>query len=181
MTYLLALILAIIPAAAPAQPPLVAEVLARWEWFGLDVKVTSEHCDQDNAWYNFKTHVITMCDDLYDRPDLARWILAHELGHAFMWQRDVPQRRGTLDQERVADEMAFLMSTTDEGYAAASWFLGAAREELGDDPDDEHPTSLDRAASLLCLLDGREGHSRTCQAFYSSVLAHWVRILDGYL
>ncbi len=154
--------------------PLVAEVQARWDWLHLDVTVVSVSCGYDNAYYLPSDQIIVMCDDLYDRPELASWVLAHELGHAFMFQRGVPQRRGTLDQERVADEMAFLMSTVEESVAAAKWFLESV------DADGVHPPDLDRAASLLCLISGREGEERMCRLYYDSMLAHWVRILDGY-
>jgi hypothetical protein len=136
------------------------------------------HCDDDNAAYYPDRQLIVMCDDLYDRPDLARWILSHELGHAFMWQHDVPQERGAHDQERVADELAYMTTEPSEGYAAARWFLDLAKTTRHR-PGDEHPHPLDRAGSLLCLLAGHEDTGpRVCRQYAASVEAHWMRIIS---
>jgi hypothetical protein len=158
--------------------PLVDDVLSRWEGAGLEVEVVSVHCGDDNAAYYPATKLIVMCDDLYDRPELASWILSHELAHAFMWQHDVPQRRGTKDQERVADELAFLTTEPAETYAAARWFMDLHKAHPKRSPNDPHPDPLDRAGSVLCLQQGKEGGNRTCRLYLESVQAHWMRILD---
>ncbi len=163
--------------ATSNDPDVVDEVLDRWSGAGLDVEVVSVHCGYDNAAYYPAAQLVVMCDDLYNRPDLARWILSHELGHAFMWQHEVPQQRGTPDQERVADELAFLTSEPDENYAAARWFLQLAKRHPIHNPSDEHPDPLDRAGAVLCLQAGTEGQNRLCRLYLESVQAHWMRII----
>jgi Zn-dependent peptidase ImmA (M78 family) len=161
-----------------ATPNDVDDVMERWEGL-VDVDVYAADCGEENAWFQPADNAIVMCNELRRDPELYRWVLAHELGHAFMWQHEVPVRWGTKDQERVADELAFFMSTDEETQAAARWFMShAERKQRAGDP---HPAALDRAAALVCLSAGRANEDRMCHAFYDSALAHWVRIFDGYL
>jgi Zn-dependent protease with chaperone function len=158
-------------------PEVVDTVLQRWEDAGIEVQVVSVHCDEDNAAYYHEDKLIVMCDDLYDRPELARWVLAHELGHAFTMQHDVPMTYGH-DEERSADELAFLTSETDENYAAARWFLHLHKQHPIHMTADPHPAPLDRAAELLCMLDGQEaGGTRVCRVMSAAVTGHWRRML----
>lgn len=156
----------------------VTDVMERWSWVPVEVDITVRSCGYENAWYIPSERSITMCSELCRDADLAGFVLSHEMGHALMWQFDVPQRRGTHDQERVADEIAALMSTTDEVYAAARWFLSKG---VRDDSEMEHPSPHKRAGSLLCLAMGRDGEDELCERMYESVLSHWVRIFDGYM
>lgn len=171
------LLIALALATPVPAPPQVLDVVDRWEWVGLDVSIKAESCGYENAWYQPSKKQITLCTELFRDPDLAAFVLSHELAHAFMWQMDVPQRRGEHDQERVADEMAFLFSTRDEVTAAARWFI---RMGDRDDSEDEHPSPRKRAGALLCLDMGRAAEDELCERMYDSMLAHWVRIFDGY-
>lgn len=161
---------------APTPEALVADVMERWEWTGVTAGVVEVDCGKtENAWYDPGPDQVSMCSSLWAKPDLAKWVLAHELSHAWMFEHKVPQRLGTYDQERSADELAFLMSDEDENAAAAKWFLGQ-----GPIDDGVHPVALDRAGSILCLDAGREGWHPVCRLYFASVLGHWIRIFDGY-
>jgi hypothetical protein len=160
-------------AAAIALPDYVPEVVDRWA-NTVKVTVQARHCGFDNAWYTFKTRTVTLCDDLFDRPEVTRFVLNHELGHAFTHQHGVP----FIDNEVAADELAFFMSTDDEVYAGAAWFLAMG----GTTSDDDHPSNVDRAGSLLCLQSAQEGQgSRECRIYLRSALSHWLRWFDFVL
>lgn len=170
------IILPVLFALASAKAPLpvpayLAEVSAEWkDTFGLDVQVRSKHCGSENAFYTFATKEVTMCDELFGQPLLARWVLAHELGHALMDKFDIPW----VAAEDAADELAMLMATEDESYAAARWFM----LEVGGE-DGEHSSGLDRAGAILCYLDGSSAHpeSRQCKMYAKSITAGWVRTM----
>lgn len=173
MNFLIALVLA---TATPA-PPQVLDAVERWEWVGLDVSISARSCGYQNAWYDIRQRSVTLCTELFEDPDMAAFVLSHELAHAFMYQREVPQNSDGHDGERAADELAFFMSTQDEVYAAARWFLSMGDR---DDTGMEHPSPRKRAGALLCLDMGRSGEDHLCERMYDSALAHWVRIFNGY-
>lgn len=177
LVILLALLRAGLEPSLP-NAPIVANVMERWAWVGLEVTVVTARCGMQNAAYFPEDRVIVLCKELDRSPGLTGWVLSHELGHAFMWQNEVPQREGTFDQERVADEMAFLFSDDEENLAAQRWFISMGPRK--EDSSDPHPSPRRRAAALICLDAGRHQESDTCEAMYDSVLAHWIRIFDGY-
>jgi hypothetical protein len=133
--------------------------------------VVSRKCGMDNAFYTPWTKTVTMCTELYNRPALARFIFNHEMGHALMHQNAIP------NSERGADEVAVLTSTPEEVIAAMFWFMDMAQDDDGD--DGVHQSHRDRAASLVCLLDGLydEPVSRVCKAYAGSVSENWSRML----
>lgn len=160
------------PQKPPAVPSYVAGVVDGWqESFGIHVTVVAERCGYDNAWYSLATQEITLCAELFSRPALTRWILNHELGHALNDQMHIPW----VNPEDGADELAMLMATEDESYAAAAWFLASG----GTESDDEHSSDLDRAGAILCYLDGTSPApvSRECRIYARSVLANWLRLV----
>jgi hypothetical protein len=172
----LALVLAL-AAADPEPKPVPAEVAAEmkdWADLGIKATLTSTHCGMDNAFYFPGLNTVVLCDELFDRPDLARFVLNHEMGHAAMTQLGI----GDVDGEAGADELAFWMSDQAAVFAGASWFLGMV-DGSPHDPEDPHPSPLDRAASLLCLSDGTDPHPvvRHCAVYARSSYMHWVRIL----
>lgn len=160
-------------ALAQPNPDFIEEARANWE--GLtDPEVISVECGEDNAFYSPSRHLVIMCSELYDRPDLAVFIFHHEMAHAMTLTHGFP-RVSHQDRERIADELAFFMSTVDQVMAGARFFLDIATEAQSE--FDPHPAALDRAASLICLAEGREGRDRMCRAYYDSLLAHWQRLI----
>lgn len=167
------------PAATPKAPPLpvyVDAVVEEWaETFHVEVRVKAITCGYDNAWYDPEARQIELCSDLFDRPELTRWVLHHELAHAVADHRGIPYE---IDGETGADELAMVMATEDENLAAAQWFLYAS---IGKDhsPTDPHATDLDRAAAILCFLEGSdpEPSDRVCAIYARSVVANWVRLV----
>jgi hypothetical protein len=159
--------------ASPRTPDYILKAQADWEGLAT-VEVISTSCGQDNAAYYPSLNMVEMCTELYDRPELAVAIFNHEMGHAFMFQRGIP------NSERGADELSMLMSTPDQLTAAAKWFLDMSREEGPSSGDDgEHQAHLDRAAALLCYLDGTDPDpvQRSCRMYAESVNENWARML----
>lgn len=173
----LATLLANPTAAAMPQvhnPKYVDEVVDRWEDAHIDVKVESRHCGMENAWYTYKTRTVTLCDELFNRPSLVRFILNHELSHAFNHQHGL---EWGPDEEFKADELAWFFSNTDEVLAGVQWFLDdAAAKATSADP---HPPSLDRAAMLLCLDAGWREEDRMCGIYYRSAASTWTLIVTA--
>jgi len=141
-----------------------------WDQTGTTVRLLTAECGQENAYYFPDDEMVVMCEELLDRPALARFVLHHEMGHAFMFQHGIP------NSERGADELAVLMATIDETYAAAKWFMDQNQTHRAGDP---HQSDLDRAGALLCLADGifEEGAARECRLYAESVAEHWARVV----
>lgn len=159
--------------AAPRTPAYITQAQKAWEGL-VEVEVITTHCGQENAAYYPGLNLVEMCEELYRDPDLAVAIFNHEMGHAFMHQHDIP------NSERGADELSMLMSTPDQLAAAARWFLESAAEGGNDSGDDgNHQSDLDRAAALLCFMDGSDPDpvSRVCRVYARSVDENWGRML----
>jgi hypothetical protein len=158
--------------ALNAAPDYLDEVASRWEPLGLEVNVATASCGQENAYYFGSLNLVVMCKEVLDRPALASWILNHELAHAAMDQLELAEDD---DPEFMADELAALMSTADETFAAAVWFMAMGPTPSGD----THPSGLDRAGAVLCLLEGSDPKStnRSCRAYYRSATQHWIGLL----
>lgn len=157
------------PAKAPKVPAYVQDVVDRWAPLDIDVKVVAEKCGQDNAWYAPEEHRVTLCTELFDRPELTRFVLNHELAHAFDRQHGIDWGH---DEEFKADELAFMMSSPDEVQAGIKWFLSGPFS-AGDD----HPADVDRAAMLMCLDVGWRGEDRMCATYYRSAYATWAMLI----
>lgn len=161
---------AMAPDASPKTPDYIAEAQKRWADVA-DVTVVSTWCGEQNAAYYPGFRLVEMCAELYVDRDLALAIFNHEMGHALMHQHGIP------NSERGADEISLLTSTPAQLMAAARWFMGMAGESH--DPNDPHQSALDRAASIVCYLDGTDEHpvSRACVNYAESISENWQRML----
>lgn len=157
---------------AQTNPSFVDEVLERWDGTGISVDVVSVRCGEENAYYFPEDKVVVLCTELFARPLTARFVLGHELGHAWMDQHGVP------GSERGADELALITSPIDEAYAAAVWFMEMGQTASGN--DGVHQSHMDRAATFMCVADGLwdpEHATRTCRVYADSVYEHWQRVV----
>jgi Putative metallopeptidase len=147
-------------------------VLDRWDgYFEKPPSITQADCGEENAYYFGALHLVVMCREMDAMPAVARFVLNHELGHAWSAAHGVP------DSERAADELALIMSTKDEAFAAAAWFNRMA-DEQGDahNPLDPHQPHRDRASTFWCLTYGLHAPTQTssiCRMYAASVLEHW--------
>jgi hypothetical protein len=168
--FLVALVTSNLPAATVPEPDWVPEVMERWDGLMEMPDVVVRRCGVNGMYYP-GAHVIVLCQETFTQPELARWIFSHELAHAFIFSHDL----ALAESEFAADELGSLLAEPDEITAAARWFFSMRGYEH--DPDDPHPAALDRAAAILCLLDGSEAEgTRMCRAYYRSALENWTRI-----
>lgn len=159
-------------AVVTPNPRWVEAEVAKWEPLDIEVEVVSKPCGYINAYYFPTDRIVVMCSELYKTPDLARFVLNHELAHAFNHQHGLDWGD---DGEFKADELAFLMSDGKAVLAATKWFLDSASAAV---EGDTHPAELDRAAMLICLDEGWRDEDRQCATYYRSALATWTLLVN---
>src|SRR5687768_13447940 len=89
--------------ATKPVPAHLEDSLDRWEGLIPEVTLKALDCGYENAFYYPAAKTVVMCTELFDRPDLARGILQHELAHAFLDQN------GLRQSEFSADELGFMV------------------------------------------------------------------------
>lgn len=138
------------------------KVEARTEWV---------ECGEPNAFYVPAVRVVYLCTELvaWD-PGVVRMIYAHELAHAVIDQLEAPI---TGLEELAADELALWMflrnGWRDDVFAYAKVFIDMHHDE---NPMDEHPSDLRRAAQAMCL----EMQSRGVGALTECRQTDWKRV-----
>lgn len=163
---------ALLAIALITQPPIVAETAARWDGHGVQVAAVAVNCGYENAFYFDSLGLVAVCNEMLEHgPDVARFVINHEMGHAWMAQN------GIGDSERGADELALLMSTKKEALAAAAYFHGLGS---GDDGDDgQHQSHQARGDEFVCLAYGLYDPMQTavvCRMYAASVRENWMRM-----
>jgi hypothetical protein len=167
--------------AAPVKNPDpldIQPIANRFMFDGVQTKIEWEECGEINAYYWREARTVTMCTELLVlKPGAIRFILAHELAHGVITQRDVPY---TSHHEAAADELATLMliwmGRADDVHAAAEfWF-----EQGGDeDATDDHFSGHRRWFNLECLAYGATGEPKygRCVEKYRRATRAWVHLL----
>lgn len=138
----------------------------------ISVEVVSYACGGVNAFYDRDENRVELCSELFVSPELTRAVLNHELAHAFFDQHGL---NDALDgvEEFNADELSWFFDRADETLAIERFFLVLAQYE-GDEPSDEHPLSLDRAAMFICLDAGAyDDEDAQCRAYLNSAQDKW--------
>lgn len=145
-----------------------------------DIIITFKECDEPNAYYDDKTHQITLCYDLIDDyynlfsdrlKDEAKLdeavsgtlihTLLHEIGHALMDAWELPI---TGKEEDAADQLSalILIEETEEGEQvaldSALSFKLYADFDIGEERPywDEHSLDEQRFYGILCMLYGHD-------------------------
>lgn len=106
-------------------------------------------CSSWNAFYYHDNH-IEMCENnLKLGVPVARWVLLHEMGHAFTFTRKFTYERWGGNYEAAADEYAAVQSIV-RGHKEDLLAMARVLDALGGeyDPNDPHPTGVQRAARL---------------------------------
>lgn len=148
---------------------------------GVYTTVKWETCGELNAFYYSPDREVTLCKELLtEPPGVIRAILAHELAHGVIHQRNIPF---TGSSEEAADELSAVMLLL-HGYhydveSVAKWW---AAKGIGDHPHDPHLSSERRAVALQCFHDQYE-HKVTwpwsCPVNWDRASDAWLRLL-GY-
>ncbi|HEY7396238.1 MAG TPA: DUF4344 domain-containing metallopeptidase [Gemmatimonadaceae bacterium] len=178
------------------------------------IQIRSSSCGyQGSAMYDSTTHEVELCAEFIEQRyrrsvrdgdahpleqarRVARFAVAHELGHALIQVYRLP----VLGREEdAADQFAAMLFLT---HNRASPVLGAAREfEHGarnarldrDVLGDDHALDGQRAANLACWLYGFDSETyadvaqslpafrlANCAAEYDGMVAAWTRLLAPY-
>jgi hypothetical protein len=145
---------------------------------GMSVEVFYEDCGVVNAYYYPFFKAVVLCNELMkEDPGFVRFVVAHEMAHAVIWQLDIPY---TGSGEDAADELASLVlghnNMMDDILAAALYF---AKQPKGYDPAGEHAPNPRRAYTLACLADGAEEKPVRIECSYKFRRAAqaWTRLL----
>lgn len=156
-------------------PKYVPEVVGRWG-DALEVTVVARECGQENAYYFPADDTVVLCTELFNRPELTRAILNHELAHAYFDQHDIPMGG---QEEYNADELSWFFCTGPEIIAVTQWHLDDASSDLStDDPEEGHPASLSRALMYITLDMGYRHETRESFMFYRSAWVKWSVLLE---
>ncbi len=154
-------------------------IMAAMLYDGVWTDVEWRDCGEVNAYYQPDRQTVVMCNELLPlKPAVIRTILAHELAHGVIRQRDIPF---TTSEEGAADELStyvlILMGRQDDLLEAAEWWLARGQQE--DNPFDPHPSDARRALSMMCLAKGSQGlYSPMCTVSWPRVVAAWNRLLE---
>lgn len=178
---------------APPRDPLGLEpVIEMFRLPGVQVSVSWMPCGQANAFYSqrggmvwsptgvifIEPKSVVLCTELQSlvRPAAIRFILAHELAHAVIMQRDIPY---TGSGETAADELAAVMLSVydhrGDVIAMAEFF-----ERMGgeDNAWDDHPAGERRGVALRCLAYGSMNAAPYgCPVSWERVHRAWVQLL----
>lgn len=146
---------------------------------GVQVVVKWGDCGSPNAFYHPVSRHIHMCNELRQLPNgVTRFIFAHEMAHAIIWQRNIPY---TVSEEATADELAayalYLTGNQADIQAAADWFATKHVQGWRVHPMDDHPDHLKRAVTLMCLSLGYEGNAMGCPRNWMRFVTTWNRLL----
>lgn len=110
-------------------------------------------CGEENAYYDEGSHRIVMCSELLPHGgSLVRFVLAHELAHAVIMQRNVPF---TGLHETAADELATLvmivLGRQEDVKTYAKYLLTLKNDLPPEAPYAEHDA---RSHALNRIIDG---------------------------
>lgn len=144
---------------------------------GVETTVGWEDCGMVNAFYNIPTKHVTMCNELKPLPaGVIRYILAHELAHGVIIQRDVAF---TGSGEWAADELAALtliwLDRAEDVKAGGDFWASMGRDE---DPFDDHYGDNRRAVGLWRLYLGATTDNEDFTYYYRHAMYAWLRLLD---
>lgn len=148
---------------------------------GMDVSLVFWRCGQVNAFYYPALKTVVVCGELLEELNFSqvRFVVAHEMAHAIIMQRDLPF---TGSHEDAADELAavylYSQDLRDDIFAAAEWFWDYRQYKGG--PFDDHTDPEKRAYKLLCYWDGSRGADSeidVCYDRFSRALRAWDRLL----
>jgi len=142
------------------------------------VHVSFAKCGQVNATYWPATDNIIICRETLEQPEgVVRFVVAHEMAHAVIHQRDIPF---TGSEETAADELAAVTLLV-WGHEFDVLITGLYFHEHGqdEDPTDPHPGDERRAYTLMCLAEGSETQPDWpwCRPEWARALHTWVRLL----
>lgn len=168
------------PISAQVHDPLnLTPIINAFRFDGVATTVRWDACGVVNAYYLPWKRQVVLCEELKVlSPGAFRYVLAHELAHGVIMQRNVAF---TGSHEWAADELAglilILIGHEQDVLDGAAFWAGMSRDE---DPYDDHYGDRRRAHNLQCLVwtRNRDPFIRMmCNTDYTHVVSAWVRLL----
>jgi hypothetical protein len=161
------------------DPLRLTPVINAFRFNGVDTTVEWRTCGQVNAFYNIAGRKVILCNEAKTLPPgIIRYMLAHELAHGVIIQRDVAY---TGSDEWAADELAALMllliGNDQDVLDGAGYWLNRGSPE---DPTDAHYGDDRRGWNMLCIAATKTGDDPMgyCSIQWDHVVSTWVRLLD---
>lgn len=158
------------------------QVMAEVLYAPVDLELTGvkwRRCSSWNGFYYWDNHIELCENNLSLGVPAARFILLHEMGHAFTFTRGFNYDRWGGNYEAAADEFAAVHSIV-RGHPEDLLAMAAVFESLGDyvDPSDPRPTGVDRGRRLRVLYASFHGEG-VIQAPWQDALTFWMdKILE---
>ena len=145
-----------------------------------DVPVEWQDCGGINGYYFPRAKKIIMCNELKALPGLARFVYAHELGHAYIDKYDIPY---TGLEEAAADELAAIAlvatGNAEDIFTAAEYFN--SKPETEEDVYDSHPSHARRVVVLACTYVQSQGvEAPGCYTDFWRTVNTWSRLMATY-
>ncbi len=167
---------------APAADPHGLQPVVNAMMFpGVETSVVWRKCGEANAFYHLKARTVVLCEELKAAagftPGFLRYVLAHELAHGVIIQRDLNY---TGSSEWAADELASLVliltGYEDDVLAGAHFWLNRA---LPENPFDPHLGDERRGFGMLCLVATKLNQDPfyQCDVTYRRAVRAWVLLL----
>ena len=142
-----------------------------------DIEVVWKDCGEVNGYYVIASKIIVMCNELKTLdPGVVRFVFAHELSHAVIYQRDIPY---TGSEEWAADELATLILIQLGDYEALVATVDMfAASGGGEATATSHPSHERRALYISCLALESLGQTQNqCMVDYTRTKAAWMKLL----
>ncbi len=163
----------------PKDDPYELDVVASAMMFtGVETTYSWKNCGFINAFYQPSTRHVSLCNELRVLPPgVIRYILAHELSHGVIIQRNLGF---TGSSEWAADELAslvlLLVGHDGDVTAGAKFWLDRSSPE---DPYDEHLGDERRGYGMLCMVASKKaGHDLWgCDIQWRHVVHAWSVLL----
>lgn len=145
----------------------------------VELSISWMDCPSFDALYQPVTKEILICLGVADvGVDVTRFVIAHELAHALIWQLDLPI---TGSEEWAADEFATLVAIA-TGHPGDALGAAAKFEDVLTVPPtagDDHPFGPVRARDIRCIVAGSHGDDDKyeCRNRYRRAVRAWMYLM----
>lgn len=159
---------------------LVGQLADRRLTFDLEVRDCGPGLAGGKAWYFPSAARVVFCTETLKEADdgTSRFILAHEIAHAYIHQLRVPY---TGSHEAAADELAALLlikiGRAQDVLDASRYFHAEGKKETVS-PWADHPEHMQRFHTLRCLaLEAQKKDRLLCRDDLARIKRNWERLL----
>jgi putative metallopeptidase DUF4344 len=130
-------------------------VINAFQYDGVDTRVVWRECGEVNAYYIPARQEVVLCTELELlrlTPGVMQHVVAHELAHGVIVQRNIPYTgSGEVAADELSSYVLHAMGYDQALREAARWY--ALRNEVVP-PYDDHPSDMKRAVMLMEIAEG---------------------------